>query len=146
MNVDKKQMIVLVIAMLMLFYIGSTMFYNTGLGITDLNVEETDANGTQYDLFFMLRSVRNFEFLDLEYTLFSEDNEVIATGSTIMTNITDGTFNINETLNRTNDDSSKVPKEVEIKIYEEKFNPEQKNADGSYSQKVFFEQRVPINN
>lgn len=139
-------MIVLVIAMLMLFYIGSTMFYNTGLGITDLNVEETDANGTQYDLFFMLRSVRNFEFLDLEYTLFSEDNEVIATGSTIMTNITDGTFNINETLNRTNDDSSKVPKEVEIKIYEEKFNPEQKNADGSYSQKVFFEQRVPINN
>ncbi|MBE6485246.1 MAG: hypothetical protein E7Z85_00195 [Methanosphaera stadtmanae] len=143
---DKKQMIVLVIAMLMLFYIGSTMFYNTGLGITDLNVEETDANGTQYDLFFMLRSVRNFEFLDLEYTLFSEDNEVIATGSTIMTNITDGTFNINETLNRTNDDSSKVPKEVEIKIYEEKFNPEQKNADGSYSQKVFFEQRVPINN
>jgi hypothetical protein len=132
--------------MLMLFYIGSTMFYNTGLGITDLNVEETDVNGTQYDLFFMLRSVRNFEFLDLEYTLFSEDNQVIATGSTVMNNITDGTFNINETLNRTNDDSSKVPKEVEIKIYEEKFDPEQKNADGSYSQKVFFEQRVPINN
>jgi hypothetical protein len=146
MNLDTKQMIVLVIAMLMLFYIGSTMFYNTGLGITDLNVEETDVNGTQYDLFFMLRSVRNFEFLDLEYTLFSEDNQVIATGSTVMNNITDGTFNINETLNRTNDDSSKVPKEVEIKIYEEKFDPEQKNADGSYSQKVFFEQRVPINN
>ena len=138
-------MIVLVIAMLMLFYIGTTMFYNTGLGITDLNVEEIDSNGTQYDLFFMLRSVRNFEYLDLEYTLFSEDNQEIATGSTIMSNITDGTFNVNETLNRTNDDSSKVPKEVEIKIYEEKFNPEQKNPDGNYSQKVFFEQRIPIN-
>ena len=122
------------------------MFYNTGLGITDLNVEETDSNGTQYDLSFMLRSVRNFEYLDFEYTLFSEDNQAIATGSTIMTNVTDGSFNITETLNKTNDDSSKVPKEVEIKVYEEKFNPEQKNADGSYSQRVFFEQRVPINN
>ena len=139
-------MIPLIIAMFMLFYIGTTMFYNTGLGITDLNVEETDSNGTQYDLSFMLRSVRNFEYLDFEYTLFSEDNQAIATGSTIMTNVTDGSFNITETLNKTNDDSSKVPKEVEIKVYEEKFNPEQKNADGSYSQRVFFEQRVPINN
>ena len=138
-------MIVAVIAMLMLFYIGTTMFYNTGLGVTDLNVEETDSNGTQYNLFFMLRSVREFEFLDLEYTILSEDNQEIATGSTIMTNITDGTYNINETLNKTTEDSSKVPKEVEIRIYEEKFNPEQKNADGSYSQKVFFEQKVPIN-
>ena len=143
---NTKQMIPLIIAMFMLFYIGTTMFYNTGLGITDLNVEETDSNGTQYDLSFMLRSVRNFEYLDFEYTLFSEDNQAIATGSTIMTNVTDGSFNITETLNKTNDDSSKVPKEVEIKVYEEKFNPEQKNADGSYSQRVFFEQRVPINN
>lgn len=121
------------------------MFYNTGLGITDLNVEEVDSNGTQYDLSFMLRSVRSFEYLDLEYTLFSEDNQQIATGSTIMTNITDGSFTINETLNKTNEDSSKVPKEVEIRIYEEKFNPELKNDDGTYSQRVFFEQRLPIN-
>lgn len=138
-------MIPLIIAMLMLFYIGTTMFYNTGLGITDLNVEEVDSNGTQYDLSFMLRSVRSFEYLDLEYTLFSEDNQQIATGSTIMTNITDGSFTINETLNKTNEDSSKVPKEVEIRIYEEKFNPELKNDDGTYSQRVFFEQRLPIN-
>ena len=83
--------------------------------------------------------------MDCEYILFSEDNQEIATGSTILTNITDGTFTINETLNKTNEDSSKVPKEVEIRIYQEKFNPEQKNADGTYSQKVFFEQRTPIN-
>lgn len=145
MYMNTKQMIVLIIAMIMLFYIGTTMFYNTGLGITDLNLEEIESNGTQYDLSFMLRSVRSFEYLDCEYILFSEDNQEIATGSTILTNITDGTFTINETLNKTNEDSSKVPKEVEIRIYQEKFNPEQKNPDGSYSQKVFFEQRTPIN-
>ena len=145
MYMNTKQMIVLIIAMIMLFYIGTTMFYNTGLGITDLNLEEIESNGTQYDLSFMLRSVRSFEYLDCEYILFSEDNQEIATGSTILTNITDGTFTINETLNKTNEDSSKVPKEVEIRIYQEKFNQEQKNADGTYSQKVFFEQRTPIN-
>lgn len=122
------------------------MFYSTGLGVTDLNVEEIDSNGTQYNMSFMLRSVRSFEYLDLEYTLFSEDNTEIATGSTIMTNITDGTFVINKTLDKTTEDSSKVPKELEIRVYEEKFNPELKNDDGTYSQKVFFEQRIPINN
>ena len=59
---NTKQMIVLIIAMIMLFYIGTTMFYNTGLGITDLNLEEIESNGTQYDLSFMLRSVRSFEY------------------------------------------------------------------------------------
>ena len=143
---NAKQIIPLIIAILMLFYIGTTMFYSTGLGVTDLNVEEIDSNGTQYNMSFMLRSVRSFEYLDLEYTLFSEDNTEIATGSTIMTNITDGTFVINKTLDKTTEDSSKVPKELEIRVYEEKFNPELKNDDGTYSQKVFFEQRIPINN
>lgn len=121
------------------------MFYNTGLGVTDVNLDEKDSNGTQYQLSFMLRSVRSFEFLDCEYRLLSEDNQEIAKGSTIFKDIKDGTFTINETLNKTTDDSSKIPKEVEIRVYQEKFDPQQKNEDGSYSQKVFFEQRTPIN-
>ncbi len=127
----------------MLFYIGTTMFYNTGLGVTDINLDEKDSNGTQYQLSFMLRSVRSFEFLDCEYRLLSEDNQEIAKGSTIFTDLKDGSFTINETLNKTTD-LSKTPKEVEIRVYQEKFDPQQKNADGSYSQKVFFEQRTPI--
>ncbi len=127
----------------MLFYVGTTMFYNTGLGVTDINLDEKDSNGTQYQLSFMLRSVRSFEFLDCEYRLLSEDNQEIAKGSTIFTDLKDGSFTINETLNKTTD-LSKTPKEVEIRVYQEKFDPQQKNADGSYSQKVFFEQRTPI--
>lgn len=127
----------------MLFYIGTTMFYNTGLGVTDINLDEKDSNGTQYQLSFMLRSVRSFEFLDCEYRLLSEDNQEIAKGSTIFTDLKDGSFTINETLNKTTN-LSKTPKEVEIRVYQEKFDPQQKNADGSYSQKVFFEQRTPI--
>lgn len=143
---DKKQAILILITALMLFYIGTTMYYNTGLGITDLNLDEKeDSNATQYELSYMLRSVRSFEFLDCEYRLLSEDNQEIATGSTILKNITDGTFTINETLNNTDENSSKTPKEIEIRIYQEKFDPQQKNADGSYTQNVFFEQKTPIN-
>ena len=127
----------------MLFYIGTTMFYNTGLGVTDINLDEKDSNGTQYDLSFMLRSVRSFEYLDCEYRILSEDNQEIAAGSTIFKNITDGTFTVNETLNKTGNDSL-TPKTVEIRVYQEKFDPQQKNNDGSYSQKVFFEQTTPI--
>ena len=76
MYMNTKQMIVLIIAMIMLFYIGTTMFYNTGLGITDLNLEEIESNGTQYDLSFMLRSVRSFEYLDCEYGKWSLTNNV----------------------------------------------------------------------
>jgi len=140
---DKKQSVILIITAIMLFYVGTTMFYNTGLGVTDINLDEKDSNGTQYQLSFMLRSVRSFEFLDCEYRLLSEDNQEIAKGSTIFTDLKDGSFTINETLNKTTD-LSKTPKEVEIRVYQEKFDPQQKNADGSYSQKVFFEQRTPI--
>ena len=140
---DKKLSVILIITAIMLFYIGTTMFYNTGLGVTDINLDEKDSNGTQYQLSFMLRSVRSFEFLDCEYRLLSEDNQEIARGSTIFTDLKDGSFTINETLNKTTD-LSKTPKEVEIRVYQEKFDPQQKNADGSYSQKVFFEQRTPI--
>ncbi|HII08439.1 MAG TPA: hypothetical protein HA355_02490 [Methanosphaera sp.] len=140
---DKKLSVILIITAIMLFYIGTTMFYNTGLGVTDINLDEKDSNGTQYQLSFMLRSVRSFEFLDCEYRLLSEDNQEIAKGSTIFTDLKDGSFTINETLNKTTD-LSKTPKEVEIRVYQEKFDPQQKNADGSYSQKVFFEQRTPI--
>jgi len=140
---DKKQSVILIITAIMLFYVGTTMFYNTGLGVTDINLDEKDSNGTQYQLSFMLRSVRSFEFLDCEYRLLSEDNQEIAKGSTIFTDLKDGSFTINETLNKTTD-LSKNPKEVEIRVYQEKFDPQQKNADGSYSQKVFFEQRTPI--
>jgi len=139
---NNKQLIALLIAAGMLFYIGNTMFYNTGLGITDLNVEN-NSDGTQYEVSYMLRSVRNFEFLDCEYSLLTEDNQEIATGSTTLTNITDGSFNITETLS--SNDSSKVPKQIDIRIYQEKFNPEQKNEDGSYSQDVFFEQKIQLN-
>lgn len=127
----------------MLVYIGSTMFYNTGLGVTDINLDEKESNGTQYQLSFMLRSVRSFEFLDCEYRLLSEDNQEIAKGSTTFTDLKDGSFTINETLNKTGNDSL-TPKTVEIRVYQEKFDPQQKNADGSYSQNVFFEQTTPI--
>ncbi len=144
---DKKVVIGMIIAIAMLFYIGTTMFYNTGLGITDLNVEEkTDSNTTQYELFYMLRSVRSFEYIDCQYTLLSDSGQEIATGSTTMINITDGTFNINETLNNTNNDSSQKAKEIQIRIFTEKFDPEQKNPDGTPKQSVFFEQTFPLNN
>ncbi len=141
---DLKQSAIILVTALMLFYIGTTFYYNTGLGITDLNLDEQDSNGTQYQLSFMLRSVRSFEFLDCEYRILSEDNQEIASGSTIMKNITDGTFTINETLNNTGEDSSKTPKGIEIRIYQEQFNPQLKNDDGTYKQNVFFEQKTPI--
>jgi hypothetical protein len=127
----------------MLMYVGTTMFYNTGLGITDFNFAENEAE-EGYDLSYMLRSVRSFEFLDCEYTVVSEDGQEIASGSTILTNIVDGTFTINETLNKTTDDSSKKPKEVQIKIFTEKFDPNLKNADGTTSQNTFFEQKFQV--
>ena len=137
-----KQGIVVIIVMVAFMYIGLTMYNNTGLGITDFKLEENNSDHNQYELSYILRSVRSFEYIDCEYVLISEDGQQIGTGSTIMQNITDGSFTINETINKT--DSSKAAKKVEIKIYKEKFNPELKNSDGSPSQKAFFEQTMDV--
>lgn len=137
-----KQGIVVIIAMVVFMYIGFTMYNNTGLGITDFKLEEKNSDNNQYELSYILRSVRSFEYIDCEYTILSEDGQQIGTGSTIMKNITDGSFTVNETINRT--DTSKAAKKVEIKIYTEKLNPELKNSNGTPSQKVFFEQTMDV--
>lgn len=137
-----KQGIVVIIVMVLFMYIGYTMYNNTGLGITDFKLEENSSDNNQYKLSYILRSVRSFEYIDCEYTILSEDGQPIGTGSTIMENITDGSFTINETINKT--DASKTAKKVEIKIYTEKFNPELKNSNGTSSQKVFFEQTMDV--
>lgn len=137
-----KHGLILIVIMVLCMYIGTTMFYNTGVGITDFNFTQADSDDNQYDLSFILRSVRSFDYLDCEYMLISDDGQQIATSSTILTNITDGSFPINETLK--SNDSSKVPKKLQIRIYTEKFNPELKNSDGSPSQEVFFEQTMDV--
>ena len=137
---ETKYLVAMLIAAGMLMYIGTTMFYNTGFGITDFNLEDT--SDTQYQLSYMLRSVRSFDYVDCEYTVLSEDGQVIATGNTILNDIADGSFQINETLNKTKPDLK--AKGVEIRIYEEPFNPELKNDDGSYAQEEFFIQRFVI--
>lgn len=133
-------MIAMLIAAGMLMYVGTTMFYNTGFGITDFNFEET--SDTQYQLSYMLRSVRSFDYVDCEYSVLSDDGQVIATGNTIFKDIADGSFQVNETLDKTKPDLK--AKGVEIRIYLEPFNPDLKNSDGSYAQKEFFVQRFVI--
>lgn len=139
---NMRQGIVVIVFMILFMYIGTTMFYSTGLGITDFKLEENNSNDAQYELSYILRSVRSFDYIDCEYAIISDDGQKIGTGSTIMENITDGSFTINETINKT--DTSKKAKSVEIKIYTEKFNPELKNPDGTPSQKVFFEQTMDV--
>ena len=134
---DKKVIIGLLIAVAMLMYIGSTMFYNTGLGITDLSVEEKDSN--QYQVNYMLRSVRSFDYLDCEYALLDENGKEIGRAKTEFNNLTDGSFMVNQTVNTT-----QKAKGIQIDIYTEKFNPELKNTDGTFAQNPFFEQKSAI--
>lgn len=129
---DKKILIGMLIAAAMLMYIGTTMFYNTGLGITDLTVDEKDSN--QYQVNYMLRSVRSFDYLDCEYALLDENGKEIGRSNTVFENIKDGSFTVNETVNTT-----QKAKEIQIKIYTEKFNPDQNNT-----QNPFFEQKASI--
>lgn len=129
---DKKILIGMLIAAGMLMYIGTTMFYNTGLGITDLTVDEKDSN--HYQVNYMLRSVRSFDYLDCEYALLDENGKEIGRSNTVFENIKDGSFTVNETVNTT-----QKAKEIQIKIYTEKFNPDQKNT-----QNPFFEQKASI--
>ena len=135
--VDKKVVIGMLIAVAMLMYIGTTMFYNTGLGITDLNIEEKDSN--QYQINYMLRSVRSFDYLDCQYVLLDENGKEVGRANTKFENLKDGSFTVNETANTT-----QKAKEIQIDIYTEKFNPELKNADGTFAQNPFFEQKTPI--
>ncbi|RAP51753.1 MAG: hypothetical protein BZ138_04495 [Methanosphaera sp. rholeuAM270] len=130
---DKKYfgIIVLVIALLFM-YLGTVMFYNTGLGITDLKVEKSDSNAGQYELSYMLRSVRSFNSLECQYTLFSEDNREIGSASNPLTNITDGSFAINKTIDV---NSSENAKQIEIRIYE---------IDENNKRNLMFEQKSDI--
>ncbi len=137
---ETKYLIAMLIAAGMLMYIGTTMFYSTGFGITDLNLE--DSSDTQFQLSYMLRSVRSFDYVDCEYSIVSEDGEEIATGNTILKDIADGSFQINETLDKTKPGAK--AKGVQIRIYTEPFNPENKNSDGTYAQSPFFEQKTVI--
>lgn len=138
---NKIQMVGILIVVAMLMYIGTTMFYNTGLGITDVNVDEkTDANTTQYELTYMLRSVRSFEYLDCQATLLSESGQELGTSNTILKDIKDGSFTINETINKTVNDTTQKPKQVKIKIYDEKYD-----SGASQAQNTFFEQTTQLN-
>ena len=105
------------------------MFYNTGIGITDLKVVETSNSG-EYDVSYMLRSVRSFEKLECEHTLLSKENKEISTNKTELDNIKDGTFNISQKI-KVNDNTQKASK-IKIKIKD------------TTSQKTMFEQTSDI--
>lgn len=126
--------LILLGVVVILFYVGSTMFYNTGLGITDLNVNKSDSNDTTYDISYMLRSVRSFNKVSMEYKLFDAKNQVFATGSNELNGIKDGTFQINDTI--VSKDSSQVAKRIEIMLYE---------IDESNTRKQIFDQTFDIN-
>lgn len=115
MNNKYVGLIIIVIA-LFLMYFATTIFYNTGLAITDLNVKQSESDGNQYDISYMLRSVRGFYKVVSEYTILSEDNQIIATGSNELSEIKDGSFQIDDTLN--GKDNSLEAKKIEIIIYE----------------------------
>lgn len=135
--VDKRILVGLVIAAAMLMYIGTTMFYNTGLGTTDLSIDEKDTN--QYQINYMLRSVRSFDYLDCEYVLLDDAGKEVGRANTIFKDIKDGSFTVNQSVNTT-----QKPKQLQIKIYTEQFNPELKNSDGTSAQNPFFEQKTDI--
>ncbi|MBR0473314.1 MAG: hypothetical protein IJI98_11550 [Methanosphaera sp.] len=131
---NKLMPLILLGIVVILMYVGSTMFYNTGLGITDLNVHKSDSNDTAYDVSYMLRSVRGFNKVSMEYKLFDAKNQVIATGSNELNGIKDGTFQINDTL--VSNDSSQVAKKIKITLFE---------IDESSTRKQIFDQTFDIN-
>lgn len=129
-NLNKKMMtLMLIIVAVLLMYVGSTMFYNTGIGITDLKVVETSDSG-EYNATYMLRSVRSFEKLECEHTLLTKENKELASNKTELDNIKDGTFNIDQAI-KVNDNTQKASK-IKIKIKD------------MTSQKTMFEQTSDI--
>lgn len=125
--------IVVIIIALLLMALGTTIFYNTGLGITDLNVQKSDSNDAQYDISYMLRSVRGFNKVVAEYTLLTNDNQVMGKGSSELNKIKDGSFQMDDKINV--DNNSLEAKKVEIKLYE---------IDESNTQKQIFDQTFDI--
>lgn len=130
---DKKIVLVAIIVAALLMFVGTNMFYNTGLGITDLAVHKSDSNSSQYDVSYMLRSVRSFHKVVGEYTLLSGDNQIIGKSSNELNDIKDGTFQINETINISG--SSSDAKKIIITLYE---------IDDKNTQKQMFNQTFDI--
>lgn len=115
---DKKYLsVIALVLVVILMYIGTTMFYNTGLAITDLNVEKSGADNNQYEVTYLLRSVRGFDTVEYECTLLSDNGQTIGQNSSQETNLKDGTFNINQTVT-TNNNSSQEAAKIKITLYE----------------------------
>lgn len=96
----------------MFLKIGSNNYYETGLRITDLNIEEND---NQYEVSYMLRSVREFNKVQTEYALLDENNNQIGFNTNELDKIKDGSFQINEKVMV--DNNIKASK-MRITIYE----------------------------
>ena len=132
MNNKYMGLVVIVVAVLFM-YVGSTMFYNTGLTITDLNVQKSDSNGLEYNVSYMLRSVRGFNKVTCEYDLLDSTGNVVGHASSELNEIKDGSFQINDNVSVEKGDND--VKKIEIKLCE---------IDESNTKKVMFDQSYDI--
>ena len=131
---DNKYLGVLVVVVaLLLMYVGTTMFYNTGLTITDLRVEPDGSNSSEYNVSYMLCSVRGFNRVTMDYTLLASDGRVVGHGSDELGEIKDGSFQIDDKVRV--DDILLEVKKIEVKLCE---------IDESNTQKVMFDQTFDV--
>ena len=126
----------------------------------------SESNPTPYELNYTLDLKKTYKVLDCQYALISENGTFIGYGSKKIENTKDvpifigKEFKINSlcTMNRNNKgeynkfitnpelgtydlnnhDEFPVPKKVQIRIYAEKFDPNKKNPNGTFSQKPIY--------
>ena len=137
-------LIITVIAGSFLFLISDT----SGLGFTDMKLENTDAeNPNLHEFSYILRSGRQFELLDIEYSLYTEDNQLLGRNRTIIKNITDGSYpqTVNITSNATCDNNNLKPTKVQVVVFGEMVDEDFKNANGTYSENILTNRTINFN-
>ena len=137
-NLGAKIVIVItVLAALSLFF----TFDHSGLTTMDVSMEKSNYDDDTYELTYVLMSSRTYNELDCRFVLYDANDNVITFGGTFLGLTHEGSFNINETItisHETNENITFNPKRVEIDVYDEKFDSNLRNEDGSYSQKPIY--------
>lgn len=140
---EKKHIIIVFIIAIILIVLSLTVIQDqAGVAVINTELNVSDSNNSSYTLNYMLASGRNFDVLDCEYTVYSEDDQVIGQGNTTLEKITSGGIPINETINIQN--STLTPKKVKIAIFKEKLTNEQKLGNGSYAIEPIYEETINV--
>lgn len=140
---NNKGPVIVIIITILLALACFLLFDHSGMGVTDISLEQNSTDDAIYNLTYYLRLGRHFKELNCESIFYDQSDNIVTNSSSTLKDVYPGTHTISSQINVTGNDtnSTYLIKSIEIRVYDNYFNDTQ---DDSTKREQVYSKRVNV--